>query len=144
MAKTCLKPAASTHGGNPVSAAAALASIAFHREQGLGARARSFGGQLRAGLGGLSIAYPGLLGAPRGLGLMVGVPVRGTARRSSSARCDALLESLKVVGVLAGRTGPSRDVLAFLPPLVIAPAEVRQLVDAVDEAAAITLAAERG
>lgn len=144
MAKTCLKPAASTHGGNPVSAAAALASIAFHREQGLGVAAQARGQQLREGLDSLSIGYPGLLGSPRGVGLMLGVPVRSNAQRASSARCDALLESLKDVGVLAGKTGPARDVLAFLPPLVITPGEVRQLIDAVDEAAAITLAAEHG
>jgi len=50
IAASYTRPGASTYGGNPVSAAAALATIDFHETHGLAAAARDRGDQLRRGL----------------------------------------------------------------------------------------------
>ena len=130
FARSYTRPGASTHGGNPVSAAAALATIAFHESHNLGRCATSRGNQLRAGLAALAARHPEKLSPPRGVGLMLGLPCNDSAGHPSAARCDALLESLKDRAILAGKTGPARNILTFMPPLIITEPQVSQLLDA--------------
>ncbi|MGD9029191.1 MAG: aspartate aminotransferase family protein, partial [Anaerolineae bacterium] len=66
----------STFGGNPLSCAAALAAIAFIQSQDLPRRAARLGERLMIGL--RAIESP-LIREVRGLGLMVGVQLRGRA-----------------------------------------------------------------
>jgi 4-aminobutyrate aminotransferase-like enzyme len=123
IAASFVKPAASTHGGNPVSASAALATVAYHRAQNLGTGATIRGEQLISGLRAATAHAPDGFDPPRGCGLMVGLPIvdRG---RPSPQRCDTLLEGLKDRGVLAGKTGAQRHILALLPPLTITHAQI--------------------
>jgi len=44
--------------------------------------------------------------------------------------CDRILEDLKDHGVLAGKTGPGRNVLTFMPPLTIDETQIGALSDA--------------
>ncbi len=126
-------PGASTHGGNPVCAAAALATLDYHESNNLAANAAARGEQLRAALDRMAGASP-RLGEPRGLGLMLGLPILDPANRTpDAARCDLLLEALKDRGVLAGKTGPGRNILTFMPPLVIEKHQVATLIDALEE-----------
>lgn len=125
------RPGASTYGGNPVSAAAALATLAFHEEHELGAAAVKLGGVLRDSLTTLA-ARCRHLGPPRGKGLMLGMPVRDDTGQADGPRCDRYLEALKDRGVLAGKTGPGRNVLTFMPPLTIERAELGVLMDALE------------
>lgn len=122
------RPGASTYGGNPVSAAAALATLEFHESAGLGTNANARGQQLVSSLHGVAHRHPGIFGTPRGLGLMIGLPVVG---EGAPARCDAMLEGLKDHGVLAGKTGVARSVLTFMPPLTISEGEIARVIDAV-------------
>lgn len=131
VAASYTRPGASTYGGNPVSAAAALATIAFHEEHELGAAAVKLGGVLRDSLTALA-ARCRHLSPPRGKGLMLGIPVHDDAGRADGPRCDRYLEALKDHGVLAGKTGPGRNVLTFMPPLTIERAELGVLMDALE------------
>ena len=129
------KPSASTYGGNPVCATAALATIEFHRRHRLALKATVLGEQLHRALDNIAKEFPALFHAPRGMGLMLGMPVIGRDTAHSSARCDVMLEHLKGSGVLAGKTGAHRNVLTFMPPLVITDAELQQVVDALQAVA---------
>jgi len=50
---------------------------------------------------------------------MLGMELRKPDGDAASEALDGLLESLKDRGVLAGKTGRERNVLTFMPPLVI-------------------------
>ncbi|MGD9602519.1 MAG: aspartate aminotransferase family protein [Gammaproteobacteria bacterium] len=127
------KPGASTFGGNPVCASAALAVLDFMRSRQLERRAARAGVRLRRGLGALAERYAGIREI-RGLGLMLGVELVDDDGAPAGARLDALLEDLKDHGVLAGKTGPGRNVLTFMPPLVITDAQIDALLDTLDTA----------
>lgn len=125
------RPGASTYGGNPVCAAAALATIEFHESARLAQCSLARGEQLMLALRDLACGRPDLFEAPRGLGLMIGLPLKG---ESGTSRCDTLLEALKDRGVLAGKTGAARNVLTFMPPLIITREEVSRVVEALVQA----------
>ncbi len=135
IAESYTRPGASTHGGNPVNAVAALAVIEYHRQHQLGERAQASGEYLLEGLTKLSAKRPHL-GPPRGMGLMIGMPVIDTEGVPDAERCDLILEYLKDLRVLAGKSGPDRNVLAFMPPLTIGRLEIGVLIDAVQTATA--------
>lgn len=128
------RPGASTYGGNPVCAAAALASIEFHENARLADKARERGEQLRAHLVDVARRYPDTFLPPRGMGLMLGLPVVDARGSPSPGRCDAMLEALKSRGMLVGKTGAERNVLTFMPPLVITPDEITRLGHAISDA----------
>ena len=124
------RPGASTYGGNPVCAAAALATIDFHVTHALGRRSTERGATLLESLRRLTHGRAHVHN-PRGRGLMIAVDVVGAVDKSSDpARCDRILESLKDHGVLAGKTGPGRNVLTLLPPLTVTDQEIGELTDA--------------
>lgn len=134
LANRFTKPSASTLGGNPVSAAAALAVLDYMERENLAARAQRLGDLLRGRLEALAAENtdhgPGgspLVGSPRGLGLMLGLPVLGTDRFDAPRCADLILEAMKDRGWLLGKNGLNRDVLAFQPPLVISEREIEDM-----------------
>jgi acetylornithine/LysW-gamma-L-lysine aminotransferase len=112
----------STFGGNPLSCAAALATIRFIESQELPGRAASLGRRLVAGL--RAIDSP-LVRQVRGLGLMVGLELR----RRAGSYLAALAEPVDGLGVLALTAGST--VMRFLPPLVISEDDVDTVVERV-------------
>jgi 4-aminobutyrate aminotransferase-like enzyme len=133
LAKHYTRPGASTFGGNLVSCAAALATLRFHREQRLGPRSAALGRRLTEQLAGLQRRHPAVAEV-RGLGLMVGVELRDAGGAPAAALTDDVLERLKDAGYLIGKSGPGRNVLTFLPPLVVAPEALDGMVEALDRA----------
>ena len=131
VAKSYARPSASTYGGNPVSAVAALQTIHFHQQHDLGRRATLLGRQLMTALRDISAVSPVRFEAPRGLGFMCGLPLRGADASDAARRCEAMLERLKDEGVLAGKAGRDRNVLTFMPPLVMTTAELAAVCQAV-------------
>jgi acetylornithine/N-succinyldiaminopimelate aminotransferase len=99
---------ASTFGGGPVPCAAALAVLRIIEDQGLVENARAQGARLREGLARATGAAG--IEAPRGLGLLLGVPVAPAAAR------DVVLALLDR-GFLATEAGP--DVVRVTPPLTV-------------------------
>ena len=128
VAQSYTRPGASTYGGNPMSAAAALATLRFHREHELGRCARRQGEALMTALRDITDRCA-WLGTPRGLGLMLGCPVIHQDGGPDPLRTDRLLESLKDLGLLAGKTGADRNVLTLMPPLTISDEQLKQLID---------------
>ena len=126
-------PGASTYGGNPVCATAALATLDYHESNDLGANAIARGQQLRRALDGFAERFD-WIATPRGLGLMLGLPIIESKDQSPDpTQCDALLEALKDRGVLAGKTGAGRNVLTFMPPLIIDEPQISTLINAIEE-----------
>jgi 4-aminobutyrate aminotransferase-like enzyme len=118
IASSYTRPGASTYGGNPVSAAAALAVLAFHRQRRLAERSMGLGTRFLIQLKDLASRHR-CLRNPRGLGLMIGVDVVDGDGRPDAPRLDMILEELKDRGFLCGKTGPERNVLTVMPPLII-------------------------
>lgn len=123
---------ASTFGGNPVSCAAALATIKLLRDT-LVKNAAEVGAVLIEGLRGLMDRHP-LIGDIRGKGLMVGVELvrdRQTKERATTER-DAVVEGAFRRGLLLLGAGP--NAIRFSPPLVLARAQAETAVRVFDEA----------
>jgi 4-aminobutyrate aminotransferase len=108
---------ASTFGGNPVSCAAALATIALLNES-LMANAAAVGAHLMAGLQALADQHP-LIGDVRGRGLMIGVELvrdRQTKERATDER-DAVVNAAFARGLLV--LGAGKNSVRFSPPLIL-------------------------
>lgn len=131
IASAYTRPGASTFGGNPVGAVAALATIEFHGRNDLAARSTQQGRYLLGLLEGLAEHHP-CLQHPRGAGLMIGVDLVDGCQEQDPDRLDAVLEHLKDRGFLCGKTGNGRNVLTLMPPLTIDPRQIDAMADALD------------
>ncbi|OHC12668.1 MAG: aminotransferase class III, partial [Planctomycetes bacterium RIFOXYD12_FULL_42_12] len=108
IASSYTRPGASTTGGNPVSATAALATIAVIEKYQLVQRAKDLGNYFKDKLKILQQSH-GLLGDVRGKGLMLGVELVKRDKIPAAEEIDYILEELKDRGILAGKTGASRN-----------------------------------
>ena len=123
---------ASTFGGNPVSCAAALATIKLLNER-LVANAADVGAHLMAGLSDLAGKHA-LIGDVRGRGLMIGVELvrdRHTKERATRER-DAVVLAAFRRGLLV--LGSGKNAIRFSPPLVLTRAEAEIAVSLFDQA----------
>jgi 4-aminobutyrate aminotransferase len=122
---------ASTFGGNPVSCAAANATIRLLKEQYI-ANAAEVGAHLMDGLRALQDKHP-LIGDVRGLGLMIGIELvkdRKTKERAIDER-NALVQAMFKRGVLV--LGAGRNALRLAPPLVLTKDQADGVLKALDE-----------
>ncbi len=130
------RPGASTLGGNPVTAATALATLDVLAKHDLPGNAARLGPYLREGLERVAGRHR-LAGDVRGIGLMQGMELvkdKGDpAKEPAPEATDAVLERMKDRGILIGKNGFSRNVLAFQPPLVITRDDVDRLTAELDE-----------
>jgi acetylornithine/LysW-gamma-L-lysine aminotransferase len=108
----------STFGGNPLVCAAALATIVYIEAEHLPQRAAELGALLIQGLS--AIPSP-LIREVRGLGLMVGMELKG--------KVTPYMARLAERGVLALTAGAT--VMRFLPPLVISADDIDTVVQQV-------------
>ena len=122
------KPGASTFGGNLVCASAALATLEFMEKNELEVQAEAMGARLRKGLEALCARHA-VIREVRGLGLMLGMELVDADGMPAGALADDILEALKDRGVLVGKTGPGRNVLTLMPPLVISAAQVDEVLE---------------
>jgi len=135
IAASYTRPGASTYGGNPVCAAAALAVIQFHKKNKLGLRAQAMGKLLNQFLV-HAAQHCRHLAPPRGLGLMQGLPVVDDNGKPAPAICDQYLENLKDHGVFVGKTGPNRNILTFMPPLTVTSDQIGEMKVALEKSIA--------
>ena len=122
---------ASTFGGNPVSCAAAIATIDLLRES-LVKNAAEVGDHLQQGLRALMDKHP-IIGDVRGKGLMVGVELvrdRVTKERATDER-NAVVNEAFSRGMLI--LGAGRNAVRFSPPLVLSKAQADTAVRIFDE-----------
>lgn len=101
----------STYGGSPIPCAAALATLAVIREEGLTDNASKVGSILLDGLRELAGRHPGVVTDVRGIGLMIGVEFR-TAEQSA-----ALQQGCFERGLLVLECGETT--VRVSPPLVV-------------------------
>ncbi len=127
----------STFGGNPISTAAANATIDVITSEKLTENAAVMGKLLREGLQALKAKYPKIIGDVRGKGLMQALElvkdetandrtpdVTGTAR---------LFEETKKRGLLIGRGGFFGNVIRIAPPLNVTKSEIEEGLKAFDD-----------
>jgi len=112
----------STFSGSPLVCAAACAAINALVEDKLADRAASLGGYFKAKLEELQAKYK-IVKEVRGLGLMLGVELRYDVR-------NIILKTMER-GVLILDAG--RNVLRFLPPLVIEKDQIDKTISVLDE-----------
>jgi 4-aminobutyrate aminotransferase-like enzyme len=108
----------STFGGNPVTMAAALATIQYIEKNNLPANAARQGAVLRERLDELKSEFP-FIGDVRGMGLMQAIEIvqPGTDKTPDPARTNALLNQARENGLLVGRGGRYSNVLRIAPHL---------------------------
>lgn len=124
----------STFGGNPLSCAAALATISVIEKQGLVREARRLGDRFQEGLRALEEKYP-LIGDVRGKGLMQGIElVRNRKTKEPAPKELALLMELtKKRGLLIGKGGLYGNVVRLAPPLTVTAGEIDEALRLLDK-----------
>ncbi|ACL70227.1 aspartate aminotransferase family protein [Halothermothrix orenii] len=132
VADVYTRPGASTLGGNPVSATAGLATLKVIEEEKLTENAAEVGLYFKNGLENLAKRHR-IIGDVRGLGLMLGAELVKENKEPAPDETDLVLEKMKDRGILIGKNGPSRNVLAFQPPLIINKKDVEQVIATLDE-----------
>ena len=114
---------ASTFGGNPLSAAAALAVIKIIEDENLLEAAAKKGELLREGLKGFVEKYPKILDV-RGIGCMLGMVVDGDPRE--------IVEAFRDMGILA--LTAHGNVVRFLPTLSMSEKHLEEAVEMMGDA----------
>lgn len=127
----------STFGGNPVSTAAALATIETMEEEAHPNHVAEVGQRLREGLEKLGDKYP-LIGEVRGMGLMQGVELVKDQRSKEPAPQEVafLFEETRKRGLLIGKGGLYANVLRIAPPLTAQAEHVDEALEILDHALA--------
>ncbi|MDK1021676.1 MAG: aspartate aminotransferase family protein [Candidatus Hydrogenedentes bacterium] len=114
---------ASTFGGNPLSSAAAVATLRTLLEPGFIEGAAAVGDRFAAALNDLKSKHSSIVEV-RARGLMIGVEMT----KAVSPLVDAMLDA----GIICGPAGAK--VLRFLPPLIVTGGQVDRVVSALDDA----------
>jgi 4-aminobutyrate aminotransferase len=131
----------STFGGNPVTSAAALATIRVIEENDLPRNARVVGDYLRGRLDALKDKYP-VIGDVRGMGLMQAIEcVKSRDTKEPDPQTVLrVFEETRKRGVLIGKGGLYGNVIRLGPPLIASTSDIDELVAALDAAFAVLAA----
>ncbi len=113
---------ASTFGGNPLSSAAALATLEALTEDGFLDGVRKTAVLFHAALDAFAQRHPKSVVEVRGKGLMVGVEFQEPVM--------PLIQKLQEAGIICGPAGPK--VLRFLPPLIIESEHIDRLLSVLE------------
>lgn len=118
MAKWSPGAHGSTFGGNPVSCAAALATIEAIKKEKMLANATKLGAYLKKELIKLQVQYPKLIQDVRGIGLMIGVDF------GASEPIKQIIKHCLSKGLVLIPTGADGTVIRFIPALNISRGQV--------------------
>ena len=128
IADTLQKNTISTFGGNPVSSAAANATLEIIERDELKANANEMGEILKDGLIKIQSDYREVIGEVRGKGLMVGLELvvdeTKKDRTPNPDAVDCLMEETKDRGLLIGRGGLYGNCVRISPSLNIGRSEI--------------------
>ena len=131
IAASYTRPGASTFGGNPVTAAAALAFLRILQHDGIIERSATLGRHLLELLAERKNRFD-FIRDVRGRGLMVGMELSNLGDKPPATLTEEILERMKDAGYLLGKTGPGRNVLTWMPPLIITREQLEDAVHALD------------
>ena len=120
----------STHTGNPVCSAAALASINLILSEDLPGNARRQGDLLHARLGSLQKAFP-QIGTLMGKGLVAGVSCvkPGTKEPDADLAFDVIRGCVEAGVLMFSPVGPGGGTIKICPPLVITTEAMQESLD---------------
>jgi len=113
----------STFGGNPVSCAAAMATLQVIREEGLLEAANGVGSRLISCLQELALQNPSI-GQVRGMGCMIGVEFVDEAGVADGRLCQNLIDECLAKGLIIIGCGLKRNVARLIPPLNVTSQEL--------------------
>ena len=122
-----------TFGGNPVSCAIGKAVLEVIEKDNLQERCAVLGERLLAGLRPMVDRYESV-GEVRGKGLMVGVEMvaDSASKAPSKARCTAVFEKCRELGVLIGKGGLDGNILRITPPMCVHEGDIDFLLEVLD------------
>ncbi len=123
----------STFGGNPVSTAASLATLAVMEKEAHPQHTAAVGAHLRQGLDRLYEKYP-VIGDVRGMGLMQGIELVADrqSKEPAAAAVSFLFEETKKLGLLIGKGGLYGNVIRISPPLTATREHVDEALEKLD------------
>ncbi len=144
IADSFKKSQISTFGGNPMSCAAANATLGVIEDERLADNAEKQGAKLMDGLKKLQKKYAKVVGDVRGKGLMIGVEfvvdeLHGD-RTPNAPICNKVFEETKKRGLLVGKGGMFGNVFRVAPPLSVTSDEIDEGLAKIGEAFAAALA----
>ncbi|WP_308468284.1 4-aminobutyrate--2-oxoglutarate transaminase [Rathayibacter soli] len=129
-----------TFGGNPVSAAAAVAVFGQIEEGGLLAQAARIESTLKPALLELQTRYD-IIGDVRGIGAMLAIELvqsgtKDTTKVPNADAVNAIVAAAAQKGVLLLNAGTYGNVLRFLPSLAVSDVLIAEVISVIDEALA--------
>ena len=123
-----------TYGGNPVAAAAAIATIQVMKEEGIIENAVTQGAYLTQKLQELQQKYP-VIGQVRGWGLMVGIEFTNPANHEpDGVTATAIQKACLAQNLLLLTCSTYGNVIRFIPPLVVTKAEIDEAIAILSDA----------
>ncbi len=121
-----------TYGGSPLGCAAAISTIQVIKEEGLVENAAARGEQLMAGLKKLQRNYP-CIGDVRGRGLMIGMELMD-GDKPDTVLPGKLIKEVYARDMMLLTCGIRRNVVRWIPPLVVTEAEIDEGLKIFEEA----------
>ena len=126
-------------GGSAIAAAGARATLDVFAEEGLTAKAAEMGTYLLTRLRDMQARYP-VMGDVRGRGLMVGVEFTDPLGEPDAATTSAVVNGCVANRVLILNCGSYKNVVRFIPPLVIRKEELDEGLAVFERVLAATVA----
>ncbi|CAM2005519.1 aspartate aminotransferase family protein [Acanthopleuribacter pedis] len=125
-----------TYPGNPVTCAAARATIQVMKDQDLCGRATHIGNLIGERFAAFQEQYPRVVGDVRGMGAMRAMELvqDGDPHRPDPARCRRILETCWEKGLLVIPAGTYKNVIRLLVPLTIEDATLKRGMDILSHA----------
>ncbi|RZA31167.1 MAG: aminotransferase class III-fold pyridoxal phosphate-dependent enzyme, partial [Lysobacteraceae bacterium] len=124
-----------TYGGNPLAGTVGLKVVETINTPGFLARVREASAKIFANLEKLSGEYPQVFGKPRGVGLLIGLPMAGEYQ-GRSKDYTKLCEKLGLMLLIAGP-----DVVRLAPALIVSDEQIAEADRLMREAVAAFIAA---
>ncbi len=122
-----------TYGGNVVACAAALATLDVIEEENLVEHSQHAGGHLMAKLEKLQQEFPEIADV-RGMGLMLGMEIVDADFNADGNRAGKLLAACEERNLLMLRCGADKNVVRWLPPLIVSFEQIDEATEIVKEA----------
>jgi 4-aminobutyrate aminotransferase len=117
-----------TFGGNPLSCAAAIATITVLKGDGLIEKAAHLGRMSLERLKTLKDRYE-YIGDVRGRGLMIGVEFVKADKSPDSDLAMKVMKKCAERGLILIECGGNKNILRFIPPLIVEEAEISRALD---------------
>jgi 4-aminobutyrate aminotransferase-like enzyme len=131
----------STFGGNPLSMAAAKATLEVIDAEDVVMRSQRLGEVLSEGLKAIQGRFPTHVGDVRGMGLMQAIELvvdePGGNRDPETALTNRVFEAAKARGVLLGKGGLFGNVFRVAPPMLISQDELEHGLKVLEESLAV-------